>query len=90
MLIGRGLSEERAHLPLCRSVTQNLFPFARGSESVNSISVSLSSSMHRDELNTILKYGSRLMRKNERDARLSRCLRCLSLFPALTAAPHRF
>lgn len=58
MLIGCGQCEEKAHLPLLRNVTWNLFAFVEGSETVNFISVSLFSSMHLNELNTILKkYG---------------------------------
>lgn len=70
MLIGLGHCEETAHLPLLRSVTWNLFPFVQGSKSVNFISVSLFSSMHPNELNTVLKYGRGLMRKNEHNAHL--------------------
>lgn len=73
MLIGCGHCEERAHLPPLRSVTRNLFPFVQGSESVNSVSVSLFCSMHPNELNTILKYSRELMRKNECNAHLSFC-----------------
>lgn len=90
MLIGGGHGEERAHLPLLRSATWNLFPFVRGGESVNFISVSLFSSMHPNELNAVLKYGGGLMRKNECNAPLSCCLHRPSLFPASTGELHRF
>lgn len=89
MLIGCGHCEERAHLPLLRSVTRNLFPFVQGSESVNFISISLFFSMHPDELNAVLKYGRELMRKNEHNAHLSCCYYCLSPFPASTGELHR-
>lgn len=88
MLIGCSHYKERAHLPLLRSVTWNLFPFVQGSESVNFVSVSLYSSMHPNELNTILKYGRELMRKNEHKAHLSCSIGCLSLFPAPADKPH--
>lgn len=85
ILIGCGHCKERAHLPLLRSVTWNLFPFVQVSESLSFISISLFLSMHPNELNIILKYGRKLMRKNECNAHLSGCFYHLFLFPASTS-----
>lgn len=71
-------------ISLCWGVSHGIcFHLCKAADQSISSPVSLFSSMHRNELNIILKYGRELMRKNEQNAQLSCRLHCPSLFPCI-------